>query len=305
MELPVRAEESAAEAWLLLGPGLDQAAETAALVRAFEARMPGRWQTYHTDRLLLALIDGELRLYDTRGCRVAPPRVVYARLSTPALRTDREITLLHHLDLMGAIVVNPIAGILAAVNKFWHLQRFAMAQLPVPDTVTFTTADAESLVALVPEAEPYVVKSVRGHRGEAVFLASSQAALSDLTPHLDAEVPFLVQDYVATSHGRDLRVFVVDGRAVNALRRTSRDGSLTANVHQGGDAVPCFGAYPRAEALAVQAADAAGLTVAGVDLLFDGDTFTLCEVNSNTAWLADDTTVPNAIADCIARRIPT
>ncbi|WP_327591745.1 RimK family alpha-L-glutamate ligase [Streptomyces chartreusis] len=290
------------DVWLLLGPRLDQAVETAELTHHFDIHLPGRWRMAHTDGLLPAIVDGEPLLYDTDGRPQQAPRVVYARLSTPGLHTDREITLLRHLADMGAEVVNPVEGVLAAVNKFWHLQQFAAAGLPVPDTVTYSTAGLGALVALAPESEPCVVKSVRGNRGNGVFLAPSRALLSGVAGSLDTRVPFVLQDYIASSHGRDLRVFVVDGEPVDAFARTSSDGSFTSNIHQGGRAAPCRGAHPEAERLAVRAAEATGLVVAGVDLLFTEDSYVLCEINNNAAWLDGTPVVPDAIARCIACR---
>ncbi|MCB5909069.1 hypothetical protein [Streptomyces pinistramenti] len=80
-------------------------------------------------------------------------------------------------------------------------------------------------------------------------------------------MPLLFQQYVASSHGRDLRVVIVDGEPVAAAVRTSRDGALASNVTRGGSAGLCAGRYPEAEALAVLAARALGLTIAGADLL--------------------------------------
>lgn len=60
---------------------------------------------------------------------------------------------------------------------------------------------------------------------------------------------------------------------------------------------------PAAEELAVRAAKAVGLVVAGIDLLFrDDGSFVLCEVNNNVAWARDMPEVPVAIARCVAKR---
>ncbi len=116
-------------------------------------------------------------------------------------------------------------------------------------------------------------------------------------------MPFLFQRYVRHSHGRDLRVIVVDGRVVTAGVRTSANGRLKSNVAAGGTNVPCPGRYPAAEQLAVRAAKEIGLVVCGVDLLFEEDgTFTVCEVNANVSWgPAMPEVVPALVAACAAR----
>ncbi|MGR6998854.1 hypothetical protein ACU686_13120 [Yinghuangia aomiensis] len=137
-----------------------------------------------------------------------------------------------------------------------------------------------------------------------MFLARDAAILHDVQGSLADAVPFLFQDYVAHSHGRDLRVIVVDGRAVAAQVRTSSTSRLQSNVALGGNATGCLGLYPEGEALARDAARVLGLGVAGVDLLFEADgSFTVCEVNANVGWRAplDDLVLPAITAACRSR----
>ncbi|MFE7511042.1 ATP-grasp domain-containing protein [Streptomyces sp. NPDC057540] len=291
-------------AWLLLCPGLGSRAGggrtpgpvTSSLIAAFEAELGHRATVVHGSRLVLGVEGGRLTLADTTGRGLAAPAVAYARLSTPRVSADREITLLRHLEAMGTRLINPAEAVLAAVNKFWHLQRLAAAGIPVPDTRTHTDAPLEDVLdAGVPE--PCVVKAVRGHRGRRVFLAADGTALRSVAGSLDDRHPYLLQRYVAHSHGRDLRVVVVDGRAVAAAERTAGDGRLVSNLAQGGTHAVRTGRHPAAEALAVAAARAIGLGVAGVDLLFEEDgSFSVCEVNCNPTWRPDMPGVAEAVA---------
>ncbi|MER7950637.1 RimK family alpha-L-glutamate ligase [Streptomyces sp. NPDC096079] len=295
-----------ARAWLLLCPGLGRGRTgtaggspgpvTSSLIDAFAAELGDRAEVVHSSRLVLGVEGGRLTLTDTDGRPVAAPAVAYARLSTPRLSADREVTLLRHLAAMGTLLINPAEAVLTAVNKFWQLQRLAAAGIPVPDTRTHTDAPLEQVIdAGVPE--PCVVKAVRGHRGRRVFLAADGNALRSVAGSLDDRHPYLVQRYVAHSHGRDLRVLVVDGRAVAAAERTAADDRLVSNLAQGGTHAVRTGRHPDAEALAVEAAAAVGLGVAGVDLLFEADgSFTVCEVNCNPTWRPDMPGVAEAVA---------
>lgn len=89
----------------------------------------------------------------------------------------------------------------------------------------------------------------------------------------------ILQEFVATSRGRDLRVFVVGGRAIACMQRSATDGGFKANVARGGatTAVPLTSEI---ELLALEATRILGLDISGVDLLFDDDHFKICEVNS-------------------------
>ncbi|MFB7835324.1 RimK family alpha-L-glutamate ligase [Streptomyces sp. NPDC056056] len=308
---------NAAHAWLLLCPGLRRGGQggdgggpgpapgpvTSSLMAAFAAELGHRATVVHSSRLVLGVEGGRLTLADTGGRPVAAPAVAYARLSTPRLSTDREITLLRHLAAMGTRLINPAEAVLAAVNKFWQLQQLAAAGIPVPDTRTHTDAPLEhALDAGAPQ--PCVVKAVRGHRGRRVFLAADDTGLRAVAGSLDDRHPYLLQRYVAHSHGRDLRVVVVDRRAVAAAVRTADDDRLVSNLAQGGTHTVCTGRYPDAEALAVEAADAIGLGVAGVDLLFEADgSFTVCEVNCNPTWRPDMPGIAEAVAAACRSRL--
>ncbi|MFG2692936.1 RimK family alpha-L-glutamate ligase [Kitasatospora sp. NPDC048407] len=290
-----------AELWLLLGRAVQDSPVAKRLGRDFAEAFGSRFAVVSTDSLLLGVTGGKLSLYDLTGRPVTPPRVAVVRLAMTSLSSDREITLLRQLQAMGTELINPPDAVLTCVNKFWQLQRLAEAGLPVPDTRTYT--DTRPDRALVGIPEPCVVKAVRGSGGHQVFLARDAAMVADVQGCLRPDVPFLFQRYVEHSHGRDLRVIVVDGRPVAVGLRTASNGLMQSNVSLGGTVEPCPGRYPVAEQLAVRAAEEVGLVLAGVDLLFEEDgTFTVCEVNANVRWGARVTQVTEAlIAACAGR----
>ena len=99
--------------------------------------------------------------------------------------------------------------------------------------------------------------------------------------------------------GWDLRAFVIGGRVIGAMRRSSR--TWRTNVAQGGSAA-------RAElsdtevSLALRAAEAVGCSVAGVDLLPGpaGEMFVI-EVNAVPGWKAFAPTSGIDVAAAIVR----
>ncbi|MEU3527621.1 RimK family alpha-L-glutamate ligase [Streptomyces sp. NPDC038707] len=263
-----------------------------------------RFAVWHTDELLFGVQGGRLTLRTLGGTELPAPRVVCVRQVAGPMRDDREVTLLRHLARMGSALVNTLDAQLTSRNKMWQLQELALAGLPVPDTLTYATAPLEGVVRSRDLGTPCVVKSVSGAKGGQVFLAPGPGLLREVAGSLAQETPFLFQEHVAASHGRTLRVTVVDGEPVGAVLHTSRDGALAANIAKGGTATLCTGRHPRAEELAVRAAHVLGLDIAGVDLLFDAeDTYTVCEVNAVPGWRPELTAVVPAIAACVARRL--
>ena len=102
--------------------------------------------------------------------------------------------------------------------------------IPTPKTALIATLDD----AFDPGEYPLIAKPRHGSRGDRVRLvatAGEARALAASSPIPDDE--WLFQEYVASSRGRDLRVFFADGRVVAVVERSS--GSLVSNASSGGE----------------------------------------------------------------------
>ena len=93
----------------------------------------------------------------------------------------------------------------------------------------------------------------------------------------------LIQEFVAESKGRDVRVLVVGGQVVAAMRRTARVGEFRSNIHRGG-AGKSIRLEPEYEKVAVKATEVMGLQVAGVDLLESKEGPRVIEINSSPGF---------------------
>ncbi|KUL46124.1 hypothetical protein ADL22_11520 [Streptomyces sp. NRRL F-4489] len=294
---------AAADVWMLVRENpVPLMKATQALAEALEAAHGPRFAVWHTDELLFGVRRGRLVLRTLGGLEVAPPKVVLVRQTPGTMAQDREVSLLRHLEHLGAVLINSASAHIRCGNKLWQLQDLAAAGLPVPDTLSYATAPLTGVVRSPDVVAPCIVKAVRGRNGREVFLAPDTGLLRSVAGSLAQDVPLVFQEYVSASHGRDLRVVVVDGEPVAAQIRTARDGSLAANLAQGGAAELCLGRFPDAEALAVAAAGTLGLTLAGVDLLFTADGgHTICEVNAVPGWRPRMTSVIPAVTAYVAR----
>ena len=126
---------------------------------------------------------------------------------------------------------------------------------------------------------PMVIKEAYGSFGKQVYLAHSfeeASAMVDQIGHKD----FLMQEYIAQSHGKDVRINVVGGKVVASILRYN-DHDFRSNISNGGSMKPYTPTPAQAHA-ACQACDRLGLDFAGVDILFgEEDEPIVCEVNSN------------------------
>jgi len=196
------------------------------------------------------------------------------------------LAMIRHLERLGLFVLNSSQSIENAKNKLTTLQILATNNIPIPKTML---AKFPLNVDIV-EREftyPLIVKTVSGSYGKGVFLCENRAQMKDLADFIevskDPKVNVIIQEFVLFSNGKDIRVFVVGRRHIGAMVRIAREGKLKANFSAGGTVEP-FDLNPAVEWLAVESAKLVGLDIAGIDILFDGDSYRVCEVNSSPGF---------------------
>jgi ribosomal protein S6--L-glutamate ligase len=143
---------------------------------------------------------------------------------------------------------------------------------------------------------PWVAKLPRGNKGQGVVIVESLPALHGIADwFLAVGQPLLVQAFVRSDPPGDCRLVVVGGQVLAAMRRRGEHGELRANVHLGGRVERL---EPSAEmaALAVEAAEAFGLEIAGVDLMEGADGLVVIEVNSSPGVIGIQRALDEAIA---------
>ncbi|MDR1734762.1 MAG: RimK family alpha-L-glutamate ligase [Oscillospiraceae bacterium] len=232
-----------------------------------------------------------------------------AKLPSYAVFWDKDIRAARYLENAGIRLFNTAAAIEACDDKFLTYARLvpygiAMPQtLPVPKTWAppdwtgspFTAQAGETL------GFPLVVKECFGSFGQQVSLARNRAELEGILNRI-AMRPALLQQYIPSSKGRDIRIQVVGGEVIAAMRRQS-DTDFRANLTNGGRAYPYTPTLAQAE-MATEVCRLLHLDFAGVDILFGaGEEPILCEVNSNAHFknLYDCTGVNTA--DAIAAHL--
>ncbi|KAK1163364.1 UNVERIFIED_CONTAM: hypothetical protein FKN15_005411 [Acipenser sinensis] len=254
------------------------------------------------DEIVITIEQGLLGLRVNGESVSSYPQVAVVRVPTPWIQSDSDITVLRHLEKMGCRLMNRPQAVLNCVNKFWTFQELAGHGVPLPDT--FSYGGHENFAKMIDEAEalefPLVVKNTRGHRGKAVFLARDKPHLSDLTHLIRHDAPYLFQQYVQESHGRDVRVIVVGGRVVGTMLRCATDGRMQSNCSLGGVGMMCS-LSEQGKQLAVQASNILGMDVCGIDLLTKSDgSFMVCEANANVGFIAFDRVCGLDVAGVIA-----
>lgn len=203
---------------------------------------------------------------------------------------------LRHMETMGMYTVNESIAISRSRDKFRSLQLLARKGIPMPLT-SFAQSpdDTENLIRMV-GGTPLVIKLLEGTQGKGVILADShQSAVSIINAFKDMNVNILVQEFIAESHGMDIRCLVVGEKVVAAIKRKAKEGEFRANVHQGGKAFKVK-LSPQERTIAIAAAKTMGLKVAGVDLLRSNYGPLVLEINSSPGLEAIETATQIDIA---------
>ncbi|QFT90073.1 Alpha-aminoadipate--LysW ligase LysX [Bacillus sp. THAF10] len=230
-------------------------------------------QLMKNNSLLPTVVNGRLAL---EGQDMLPDFVIFL---------DKDILLAKHLEMMGIPVYNSASAIEICDNKSLTFQRLAAHGIPMPKTILapFVFFEHQDMTPFERAADslgfPLVVKEAYGSFGMQVYLVHTTEELFALVREIGNR-PFLLQEFIASSKGRDVRLNVVGDKVVASMLRVS-DTDFRANVSNGGKMMT----YEPTQAemnLAVRCSQLVGADFSGVDILFASDGSPLvCEINSN------------------------
>ena len=184
-------------------------------------------------------------------------------------------------EMMNVFTAVESQALVRSRDKLRSLQILAKAGVGLPKTVfTNYSKEVNQLIDSVGGA-PLIVKLLEGTQGYGVVLApTKKAAQSIIEAFHSMRARVIVQEFIQESKGADIRVFVVNGRVVGAMKRQGKEGEFRSNLHQGGSGSLIKLSKVEREA-ALRAAQAMGLPIAGVDMLQSERGPLILEVNSS------------------------
>ncbi len=190
-------------------------------------------------------------------------------------------TVVRQFEMMKVFTAVGSIALVRSRDKLSSLQILAKAGVGLPKTVfTNYTKDVEHFVDSLGGA-PLVLKLLEGTQGLGVVLAETKnAATSVLEAFNGLGARVIGQEFIKEAGGADIRVFIVDGVVVGAMKRQGKEGEFRSNLHRGGSAT-IIELSDEEENTALKAAKALGLAVAGVDLLQSSKGPLVLEVNSS------------------------
>lgn len=189
--------------------------------------------------------------------------------------TDEVAADLKQLEIMGTPVLNNAEVIDNADDKWKCHQILAQNKIPQPLTYYAPRAlNAAQLQSLDGNKNKVVIKEVRGSGGKGVYFTESGLVNEKLNNKR------IAQKFEDKEIGVDYRYYVMNGKVIFAINRSAtKAGEYRSNICLGGkdqEIVP----DPFFSKLAVQATNALGLELAGVDIVrSDTGTPVVLEVN--------------------------
>ncbi len=200
---------------------------------------------------------------------------------------DKDIRLAKTLETLGIRVFNSKSAIELCDDKSLTFLALSGKGIKLPKTIIAplmfpgTTIDENKFASFLEDEinYPMVIKESFGSFGAEVYLVKNREEFLKKRVELKYK-PHIYQEYIKSSHGKDVRLFVVGNKVVATMLRTS-ENDFRANVTNGGVGKN-FEAPKSFINMAINAVKILGLDFAGVDILFGDDNEPiLCEVNSN------------------------
>lgn len=207
--------------------------------------------------------------------------------------------LLHRLERLGILVVNPAEAIEHCADKYYALTLLEEKGVPVPRTIVTENLKA-GLQGFHELGGDVVLKPLFGSRG----IGSTRIFDANIAERIFNSMLFhhsvlYLQEFVP--HGNsDIRAFVVGTKVVAAMRRIA--DSWKTNVSQGAQPL-ALESGEELEALAVKSAGVVGCKIAGVDILEGRNGPLIIELNSQPGWRGLQSVCHVSIADCIVEYV--
>jgi ribosomal protein S6--L-glutamate ligase len=206
-------------------------------------------------------------------------------------------------EMMGVFTTTESQALVRSRDKLRSLQVLSRARLGMPKTVfTNYSKNVGEVIDHVGGA-PLIIKLLEGTQGLGVVLAETKnAAESVIEAFNGLQARVIIQEFIKEAGGADIRVLVVDGHVVGAMKRQGKEGEFRSNLHRGGTA-SIIELTDEEENAAIKAAKVMGLGVAGVDLLQSSRGPLILEVNSSPGLEGIERATGKDIAKTIIRYI--
>ena len=225
----------------------------------------------------LDIVKGK-RVINYNGKTLDKPDAIIPRIG--ASRTFFGNAVIRQFESMGVFSTTSSLSLSRSRDKLRSIQILSR-NVDIPKTVFASNKSKAEDVINLAGGTPLIMKVLEGTQGKGVVLVDSKmSAKSVLDAFNGLEVNILIQEFIREADGEDIRVFVVDGKVVGAMKRKAKDKEFRSNLHQGGTSIP-HKVKRNEKSVAIQSALAMGLGICGVDIINSARGPLVLEVNSS------------------------
>lgn len=182
------------------------------------------------------------------------------------------------------IINNSPTSLNNAKNKLARKLLLSKAGIPTPRSTIVRDVSTISTEAAA-LGFPLVIKTPSGSCGRGVFLAENIETLLPIVDYLtiNQKIPLLLEEFVKEAAGKDLRIFVAGEKIIAAMEREAKAGEVRSNIHAGGVG-HSVELTEEEKNIALRAAKAVGLEIAGVDIIRSAHGPLVLEVNARPGF---------------------
>lgn len=190
-------------------------------------------------------------------------------------------SIIRQFEMTGTFTTLSSLALVRSRDKLRSLQILAKSDVGIPRTAFARhPGDINNLIKEV-GGTPLVIKLLESTQGKGVVLAETKkAAVSVIEAFYGLNANIIIQEFIKEAKAEDIRAFVVNGKVVGAMKRKGKEGEFRSNLHKGGSA-EVVKLTRKERSVAVKAAAALNLKIAGVDMLLSDRGPLVIEVNSS------------------------
>lgn len=192
--------------------------------------------------------------------------------------------ILQRISDLGIPIINSLAATKLARNKWRSLLALTAEKIPIPKSALLHSGTILPTELFERFHFPAVLKVNGGSNGKGVALINTKTELIDLLGVVGGTTTnyeLILQTFIDAHAGTHLRVVVIGGKAITAVKLTTTT-SFKSNTAFGGK-LSSLPLTPELTQIAEKAAKAHDLSFAGVDVLICEHGYKICEVNSAPA----------------------
>lgn len=183
------------------------------------------------------------------------------------------------LEDKGIKVINSTYTINNCCDKLLTHNHASKLNIDQIKTIHFKDMDYKKSVEFA--GLPFILKYRFGKQGQNIYIINNENEFNDIIKNISPD-DYILQEYIKTSYGKDVRVFIIGNNVVGACKRENKNGFMS-NLAQGGLSYD----YPLNDKLindSLRLKEELKGDIISVDYVFGENELLFCEANTNPGF---------------------